>query len=125
MTRRTSVSPQPAVLCRFDQLPARGRVLCRGYVESITFQPVNAPPEFSAILSEASDADSEAPAHRAGKLRLRLVWLGQRAVPGIATGTTLRFQGMLLQRDGLPTVFNPRYEIISHTEPQRRSGNRR
>lgn len=43
--------------------------------------------------------------------RLRLVWLGQRQVPGIQAGGYLRVSGMLSTRE-TPTIYNPRYEII-------------
>ena len=39
-----------------------------------------------------------------------------RRVPGISAGTQLRFEGMVAVRDGLPTIYNPRYEIIGKQE---------
>jgi hypothetical protein len=33
-------------------------------------------------------------------------------------GCELRLEGMLTFRDGLPTMFNPRYEILSRQENQ-------
>lgn len=103
-----------------SQLPDRGRALCRGYIESITIAPVTMAPEFSAVVT---DVDKYAPKPRGGAEketadqirhghRVRLVWLGRRNVPGIEAGTELRFEGMVARREGLPTVFNPRYEII-------------
>jgi hypothetical protein len=44
------------------------------------------------------------------------VWLGRRRVPGIEAGTELRLEGMLSRSEGMPTMFNPRYEILSHQE---------
>jgi len=52
------------------------------------------------------------------KDRLRVVWLGRRRIPGVDAGTELRLQGMVTVRDGLPTMFNPRYEILSRQEEQ-------
>jgi len=52
------------------------------------------------------------------KDRLRVVWLGRRRIPGIDAGTELRLQGMVTVRDGLPTMFNPRYAILSRQEEQ-------
>lgn len=52
------------------------------------------------------------------KDRLRVVWLGRRRIPGVEAGTELRLQGMVTVRDGLPTMFNPRYEILSRQEEQ-------
>ncbi|WP_394940997.1 hypothetical protein [Psychromicrobium sp. YIM B11713] len=113
-----------------SQLPERGRALGRGYIESITILPVNQAPEFAAIITDADKyagrnrrakpaaAESGAEAAGEGKSRLRLIWLGRRQVPGIEAGTELRFEGMVAQRDGLPTIFNPRYEIIGKPEFQ-------
>ncbi|AJT40776.1 OB-fold nucleic acid binding domain-containing protein [Psychromicrobium lacuslunae] len=120
-------------LSTISQLPERGRALARGYIASITIRPVNESPEFSAIVT---DVDKYAPGQRAERAleqksqkaagqkparersRLRLVWLGQRHVPGIDAGTEVRFEGMVAFRDGLPTIFNPRYEIIGKPEFQ-------
>jgi hypothetical protein len=52
------------------------------------------------------------------KDRLRVVWLGRRRIPGVDAGTELRLQGMVTVRDGLPTMFNPRYAILSRQEEQ-------
>ncbi len=52
------------------------------------------------------------------KERLRVVWLGRRRIPGVDAGTELRLEGMVTIRDGLPTIFNPRYEILSRQEEQ-------
>jgi hypothetical protein len=52
------------------------------------------------------------------KERLRVVWLGRRRIPGVVAGTELRLEGMVTIRDGLPTIFNPRYEILSRQEEQ-------
>jgi hypothetical protein len=49
---------------------------------------------------------------------LRVIWLGRRKVPGIEPGTVLRLEGMVMLRDGMPTMFNPRYEILSRQEHQ-------
>ena len=42
--------------------------------------------------------------------------MGQRRVPGVEAGVALRFEGMLSQVDGTPTVYNPRYEIIGRPD---------
>jgi hypothetical protein len=55
---------------------------------------------------------------RQGAGRLRVIWLGRRRIPGIDAGTELRLEGMVTFRDGLPTMFNPRYEILSRQEEQ-------
>lgn len=41
-----------------------------------------------------------------------LVWLGQRRIPGIESGRTLRVHGRLGKLDsGAKAIFNPHYEI--------------
>lgn len=104
-------SPAPVPL---TELPVRGRVDCTGFIESVTYQPASEQAHFSAIVVDRI-------AHRGdtGPLtRLRVIWLGRRKVPGIEPGTVLRLEGMVTQRDGMPTMFNPRYEILSRQEHQ-------
>lgn len=109
-------TPQPEL--SISGLPDRGRVLCRGYIESVTYVPATQVASFTAIVT---DHDVEtAPSRRPGGVgkrnRLRVVWLGRRRVPGVDPGCELRLEGMLTLRDGLPTMFNPRYEILSRQE---------
>jgi len=125
-------------------LPDRGRVLCHGYIESVTYAPASHVAAFTAVVvdhdapktrgTKAVPAGSAtAAAEPAGarpaagpqrqrpavpKDRLRVVWLGRRRIPGIDAGTELRLQGMVTVRDGLPTMFNPRYEIVTRQEEQ-------
>jgi hypothetical protein len=132
-------------------LPDRGRVLCHGFIESVTYMPANQVASFVAIVID-HDAPPPAPRFLAAgakggpvaasslpaaavstervrpgaqrqrpagpKERLRVVWLGRRRIPGIDSGTELRLEGMVTIRDGLPTIFNPRYEILSRQEEQ-------
>ena len=98
-----------------SSLPERGRVYCGGYVESITLVPVTEPPRFTAMVEEA-DAVYRDPASRQPHIRVRLVWIGQRKVPGVDAGTRLAFEGMVSTVDGCPTIYNPRYEIIGRPE---------
>lgn len=44
---------------------------------------------------------------------IRLIWIGQRRVPGITGGRWLSIEGFLAEHQGLPTVYNPRYELLS------------
>jgi hypothetical protein len=84
----------------------------------VTFLPPNESPAFTAIVADPYDAPSGtgAGAGQGSEKRLRVVWLGRRRVPGIEAGTELRVEGMLTHSHGLPTMFNPRYEIISSQE---------
>jgi len=100
-----------------SQLPDKGRVTCQGRVESVTFLPADQAAAFSAMVS---DAEPGRLAARAGgrRGRLRVVWLGRRRVPGIEAGAEIRLEGMLSMNNGLPTMFNPRYEILSRQEDE-------
>jgi hypothetical protein len=122
--------PQPEL--SISGLPDRGRVLCRGYIESVTYVPATQVASFTAIVIEhdlprnkgggVPAAPAPATARKPGgpgrRDRLRVVWLGRRRVPGIDPGCELRLEGMLTVRDGLPTMFNPRYELLSRQENQ-------
>jgi len=113
-------------------LPDRGRVLCRGFIESVTYVPATQVASFTAIVTEhdlprskgggVPAAPAPATARKPGgperRDRLRVVWLGRRRVPGVDPGCELRLEGMLTMRDGLPTMFNPRYELLSRQENQ-------
>jgi len=103
---------RPAGRLRLDQLPVRGRVASSGYVDAITIEPADQAPKFMAVVTDPDpDRDKGAP-----PARLRLVWLGQHRVPGIEAGIRLGFEGMVFPVDGMPTICNPRYEILSQTE---------
>ncbi|WP_253905639.1 hypothetical protein [Arthrobacter sp. H5] len=103
-------------------LPLRGRVQGRGFIDRITIVPRSAPPQFSAVVSDAGGAhgrqrrDTGSDATRYPGRRIRLIWTGQRIVAGIEAGTELAFEGMVSQVDGIPTIHNPRYEIIGRPE---------
>lgn len=131
----------PASSVSVGELPDRGRVLCQGFIESVTYAPANQVAAFTAVVIDhnappatarraaaqpaavqpaaarpAANGRRKRPAGAKG--RLRVVWLGRRRIPGIEAGTELRLQGMVTVRDGLPTMFNPRYEILSRQEEQ-------
>jgi len=95
------LSPEP------DALPVRGRIQVRGVIDRITVAPVSASPSFTA----------RARIERNGaRHSIRIIWMGQRRVPGIEAGVELRFEGMVSRVEGTPTVYNPRYEIIGRPE---------
>ncbi|NVM97877.1 OB-fold nucleic acid binding domain-containing protein [Arthrobacter sp. SDTb3-6] len=96
-----------------DALPLRGRAVSAGVIDAVTILPASSAQEFSAIVT---DREFLRVPTDGGSHRLRLVWLGRRRVPGIEVGTRLRVEGMVSRRDGLPTIFNPRYEIIGIQE---------
>lgn len=96
------------------ELPQRGRISHRGYVESITILPAEQAPMFAVLV-----VDHPAPpgGRRSAVPHLRLVFVGQRRVPGIWAGTRLRYEGMVAPIDGVSTIFNPRYEILPDRGP--------
>lgn len=100
-------------------MPARGRAVCTGFIESVTHQPPSHQPFFSAVVVDTLQPGAQPGTSRGpGKPydRLRVIWLGRTRVPGIEAGVELRLNGMVTQLDGLPAMFNPRYEILSRQE---------
>jgi hypothetical protein len=90
--------------------------MASGLVAEVTVPPVTGVQSFSALL--VPDCVLEQPAPQgapdgAGPRSLRLVWQGQRSVPGVTAGSRLRCVGVVSFRDGQPTMFNPRYEIVA------------
>ena len=69
-----------------------------GAVRSVTLRPrVNVP----ALVVELYD----------GSKTLNLVWLCRRRIAGIVPGTYLTAHGLVTYKHGIPTIFNPAYEI--------------
>jgi len=69
-----------------------------GAVRSVTLRPrVNVP----ALVAEVYD----------GSKILNVIWLGRRRIGGIVPGTYLTVHGRVTYRHGIPTIFNPAYEI--------------
>lgn len=107
-------------------------MLCRGFIESVTYVPATQVATFTAIVMDhdlpptkrgpapagTEPRSARKPGGPGRRDRLRVVWLGRRRVPGVDPGCELRLEGMLTVRDGLPTMFNPRYEILSRQENQ-------
>lgn len=99
-----------------SQLPDKGRVTCQGRIESVTFLPADQAAAFIAMVTDAKPGKAPS-GHAEGRHgRLRVVWLGRRRIPGIESGAEIRLEGMLSRSNGLPTMFNPRYEIQSRQE---------
>jgi hypothetical protein len=69
-----------------------------GAVRSVTLRPrTNVP----ALVVEIYD----------GSKTLNLIWLGRRRIAGVVPGTYLSAHGRVTYRHGIPTIFNPAYEI--------------
>jgi hypothetical protein len=79
-------------------LADRSQASVCGAVRSVTLRPrVNVP----ALVVELYD----------GSKTLNLVWLGRRRIGGIVPGTYLTAHGRVTYKHGIPTMFNPAYEI--------------
>lgn len=72
-----------------------------GVVSSITCPPAGTSPVFVVTLDTGD-----------GEVELR--WLGQKKVCGVTNGVNLVVQGRLVRDDGMLTIFNPAYEVVSH-----------
>ncbi|WP_233568671.1 hypothetical protein [Kocuria soli] len=91
-----------------DRSATRRKVRATGAVVEVGIAPVHDTAEFSALLIAQ---DPECPSVE-GK-PVRLVWQGQREVPGVAVGVYLDCVGLLCHRGPDATIFNPRYEIVA------------
>ena len=97
-------------------MPRRGRVTGSGFVERVTILPRSAAPQFSAMVALHADRPATGSAAVHPDSRVRLVWTGQRRIAGIDPGVDLAFEGMVNVVDGMPTIHNPRYEIVGRPE---------
>ena len=81
-----------------SELVDRSEASVCGAVRSVTLRPrVNVP----ALVAEVYD----------GSKTLNVIWLGRRRIGGIVPGTYLTVHGRVTYRHGIPTIFNPAYEI--------------
>lgn len=81
-----------------DVIPRQPAMVC-GEVRSVALRPrVQVP----ALVVELYD----------GTRPMNLVWLGRREIAGIQSGIMLRAWGRASLINGVPTIFNPSYEIV-------------
>lgn len=81
-----------------DELVDRCEASVLGVVRSVTVQPrANMP----ALIAEIYD----------GSKALNLIFLGRRRIGGVTEGTCLSARGRVTYQQGIPTIFNPAYEI--------------
>ena len=76
----------------------RSEVNVCGAVRSVTLRPRVTVP---ALVVEIYD----------GSKALNLIWLGRRRIGGVVPGTYLTAHGRVTFQHGIPTIFNPAYEI--------------
>lgn len=86
----------------------RHRVQVRGRVVELLVPAMSQSPSCEALLLVQDPEHPEAP-----PASLRLVWQGQRTVPGVGAGTELLCSGLLCDARERPTIHNPRFEIVS------------
>jgi hypothetical protein len=80
-------------------LQDRQEATASGTVRAVTLRPrVNVP----ALVVDLYD----------GSRTINLVWLGRRTSGGIEPGSDLRARGGVSYARGIPTIFNPSYEIV-------------
>ena len=80
--------------------PDREMVTLRGTLRSVTLRPRGGVPALEAELYDGSGV-------------LTLVWLGRRRIAGIEPGRPIQVQGRIGVHDGVRTLFNPRYELLT------------
>ena len=51
-----------------------------------------------------------------GSAAVQLVWLGRRKIRGIDPGAYLKATGLLCRPGGVPTIYNPAYELVPRHE---------
>jgi hypothetical protein len=84
---------------RMSDLVDRQVATVTGTVRAVTLRPrVNVP----ALVIDLYD----------GSRTINLIWLGRRTIGGIEPGTYLRATGRVTYVRGMPTIFNPAYEIV-------------
>ena len=81
-----------------DQVGDRQRVCIAGTLRTVVLRPRAGVPALEAELYDGSGT-------------ARIVWLGRRRIPGIEPGRVVVARGLLSQDHGMPTMFNPRYEL--------------
>lgn len=69
-----------------------------GRLRSVIYTPSEKAPALTAELFDGSGS-------------VRLIWLGQRRIPGIEPGRSLKIHGRVTERAGERAIFNPWYEL--------------
>lgn len=81
------------------ELRLREEVRLRGTLRTVTLRPRGGVPALEAELYDGTGA-------------ITLVWLGRRRIGGIAPGRDVQVIGRVGLQEGVPVLFNPRYELI-------------
>lgn len=70
-----------------------------GVIRSLTLPPKTKVPTLVADLYDGTGS-------------MALVWLGRREIRGIVPGVRMQVHGRVTYRKGVPTMFNPRYDLL-------------
>ena len=84
---------------RISDVDDRRMAEVSGVIRSLTLPPATKVPTLVADLYDGTGSMS-------------LVWLGRREIRGIVPGVRMRVQGRVTYRKGVPTMFNPRYDLL-------------
>lgn len=95
---RAMADPEVAVACS-AALVERRRATVAGSVRCITMPPRQSVP---VLVAELFD----------GERSVNLVWVGRRRIAGIEPGVFLVAEGRIAKVKGVPTIFNPNYQIV-------------
>lgn len=90
-------------------LPEKGRIEHTGYIQSVSYSAPGTAPVLSA---DVVDKPGAVPSRKSTVPHVRLKFMGQKTVPGIAPGVKINYAGMLAPVDQIPTIYNPRYVIV-------------
>ncbi len=80
--------------------PDRVMVTLRGTLRMVTLRPRGGVPALEAELYDGSGV-------------VTVVWLGRRRIAGIDPGRAISARGRIGVHDGVRTMYNPRYELLS------------
>jgi hypothetical protein len=75
-----------------------GEVCIAGTLRSVVLRPLAGVPTLEAELYDGTGS-------------VALIFLGRRRIRGVEPGRALVARGRLTKRDGLPTLYNPSYEL--------------
>jgi hypothetical protein len=81
-----------------DLQPRHPAMVC-GTLRAVTLRPRAGVPALVAELYDGSGS-------------LSVVWLGRRHIRGVEPGRRIRVQGVVTSSAGVPTIFNPKYELV-------------
>lgn len=81
-----------------DGVTDREVVTLYGELKNVSLAPRAGTPTLEASLYDGSGV-------------VTLVWLGRRKIAGIVTGASVIVHGRLTSQSGVPTIYNPSYEL--------------